>query len=138
MFILGIGGSNHDFSACLSKNNEILMMIEDERITRNKNSLGLGVAISQGFSRKYCFDNLLLRAEDVDLIVSNDIINKAILFRLKNVKTINHHLAHASSAFYCSPFDESAILIIDAVGSKQIINNNIEYESLSYMFGRRI
>ncbi|MCF8253166.1 MAG: carbamoyltransferase [Bacteroidia bacterium] len=28
----------------------------------------------------------------------------------------NHHLSHASSAFYASPFDESAILTIDGVG----------------------
>jgi carbamoyltransferase len=27
-----------------------------------------------------------------------------------------HHLAHAASAFYCSPFDEAAILTIDGVG----------------------
>jgi carbamoyltransferase len=27
-----------------------------------------------------------------------------------------HHLSHAASAFYCSPFDEAAILTIDGVG----------------------
>ncbi len=28
----------------------------------------------------------------------------------------DHHMSHAASAFYCSPFDEAAILTIDAVG----------------------
>ncbi len=28
----------------------------------------------------------------------------------------DHHLSHAASAFYCSPFDEAAILTIDGVG----------------------
>src|SRR5258706_3436101 len=28
----------------------------------------------------------------------------------------DHHMAHAASAFYCSPFDEAAILTIDGVG----------------------
>lgn len=28
----------------------------------------------------------------------------------------NHHLSHASSAFFCSPFDEAAILTVDGVG----------------------
>src|SRR5438445_11812126 len=27
-----------------------------------------------------------------------------------------HHLSHASSAFYCSPFDEAAVLTVDGVG----------------------
>lgn len=27
-----------------------------------------------------------------------------------------HHLSHASSAYYCSPYDEAAILTVDAVG----------------------
>jgi len=29
---------------------------------------------------------------------------------------IEHHLSHAASAFFCSPFDESAVLTIDGVG----------------------
>ncbi len=29
---------------------------------------------------------------------------------------IPHHLAHAGSAFFCSPFDEAGILIIDGIG----------------------
>src|SRR6266540_2101087 len=28
----------------------------------------------------------------------------------------NHHLSHAASAFFCSPFDEAAILTVDGVG----------------------
>lgn len=28
----------------------------------------------------------------------------------------NHHLSHAASAFYCSPFEEAAVLTIDGVG----------------------
>src|SRR5215813_4733468 len=28
----------------------------------------------------------------------------------------DHHLAHAASAFYCSPFEEAAVLTIDGVG----------------------
>src|SRR5262249_12869168 len=28
----------------------------------------------------------------------------------------DHHLSHAASAFFCSPFEESAILTIDGVG----------------------
>ena len=37
-------------------------------------------------------------------------------FTLNKLFFSNHHLSHAASAFYPSPFKESAILCIDAVG----------------------
>src|SRR5208282_3217422 len=41
---------------------------------------------------------------------------------------VPHHLAHAASAFYCSPYDEAAILTIDGVG---------EWATASYGVGNR-
>ena len=38
MYILGLGGSLHDFSACLVQDNKIVVAIEDERISRVKHS----------------------------------------------------------------------------------------------------
>jgi carbamoyltransferase len=32
------------------------------------------------------------------------------------VRTVNHHLCHASSAFHCSPYESAAILTLDAQG----------------------
>ena len=136
MYILGLGGSNHDFSACITNNENILCMIEDERITRKKNSKELGISLSQGFSRKYCLEKARLPISEVDLIVSNDIISPAFLFRLNNIQIINHHLAHAASAFFCSPFEESAILIVDSVGSKEKVGESLLYESVTYAYGK--
>ncbi len=34
-------------------------------------------------------------------------------------KFIEHHLCHAGSAFYVSPFEESAILVVDGIGETQ-------------------
>ena len=34
----------------------------------------------------------------------------------KDIKKISHHLSHASSAFYPSPFNDAAIIILDSVG----------------------
>jgi carbamoyltransferase len=33
-----------------------------------------------------------------------------------NVATVSHHEAHAASAFYCSGFEEAALLVVDGVG----------------------
>jgi carbamoyltransferase len=37
-------------------------------------------------------------------------------YKKKKIKFIEHHLSHAASAFYSSPFDESLILTLDGVG----------------------
>ena len=34
----------------------------------------------------------------------------------KKIKFSEHHLSHAASAFYPSPYDEAAIVIMDGVG----------------------
>lgn len=136
MYILGLGGSLHDFSACLLKDSQILSMIEDERITRDKHGINLGVRLAKGYSRKYCLEYNNIQLSDLSLIVANDIINKSILFRLNDVKFINHHLSHASSAFFTSPFEESAILVIDSVGSKLLTDEDNIYETISYYYGK--
>ena len=41
MYILGLGGSLHDFSACLMRDDEILVAIEEERITRQKHAVNI-------------------------------------------------------------------------------------------------
>ena len=56
MYVLGLGGSNHGFSACLLKDGHLESMIADERITRKKYGVGLGMRLAQGFSRNYCLD----------------------------------------------------------------------------------
>jgi carbamoyltransferase len=34
----------------------------------------------------------------------------------KNVEFVSHHESHAASAFLCSPFEQAAVLVVDAVG----------------------
>ncbi|MGE5632565.1 MAG: carbamoyltransferase N-terminal domain-containing protein [Caulobacteraceae bacterium] len=136
MVILGLGGSNHDFSACIVENGKIVSMIEDERITRKKYGIGLGVELAKGFSRKYCLEQLNYTLDDVDMIVANDILSKTMYGRLnREVILINHHLAHAASSFYPSEFEEAAILVVDAVGSKKEINGVYNYESATFAYG---
>lgn len=137
MYILGLGGSNHDYSSCLIKDGRIIYMIDDERITRKKYGTGLGVELSKGFSRNYCLENAGITLEDVDLIVANDILNPVVYQRLsKKVHLINHHLTHAAAAFYPSEWEEAAILVVDGVGSKATINGNTKYETVTFAHGK--
>src|SRR5215813_9429189 len=45
----------------------------------------------------------------------------------KRIIFSNHHLSHAASAFFCSPFEEAAILTVDGVG---------EWATATYGIGR--
>lgn len=54
------------------------------------------------------------------LFLKTDIFNELIKidssFDKKNILFSSHHLSHAGSAFYPSPFEEAAILTVDGVG----------------------
>ncbi len=136
MNILGLGGSTHDFSACLVSDGKIRCMVDDERITRKKYGIGLGMELAKGFSRNYCLEAAGITLDDVELIVANDIVSKAIYHRLGDrVHLMNHHLSHAASVFYTSEWEESAILIVDGVGSKTEIDGETLYETVTYAHG---
>lgn len=137
MYVLGLGGSNHDFSACVVNNGEVMCMIEDERITRKKHGMNLGLELAKGYSRKYSCDYTGIEEGEFDLIVANDLLSNVMYKRIqKEVHLINHHMSHAASCFYPSPFSEAAILIIDGVGSKSIVDAEFQYETISYGIGR--
>lgn len=120
MKILGIGGTTHDYSYCVMNDENILIAIEEERISREKHSQGLRSKLHRGI--QYCLQNndLIQNYDDINLIISNDAfdlnhnVESKIIDRM--VK-INHHMAHAASTFYLSPFKESAILVMDGGGS---------------------
>jgi carbamoyltransferase len=74
-------------------------------------------SIPRGFKR---FHNILW-AWLLGKLFTNKIIIKNLKkidnnFYIKKIHYIEHHLSHAASAFYPSPFEDSAILTIDGVG----------------------
>ncbi|MBX7145983.1 MAG: polysaccharide deacetylase family protein [Alphaproteobacteria bacterium] len=56
--------------------------------------------------------------------LDHDYIKLKLDFPRNKIRLVNHHDAHAASAFYPSDFDEAAVLIIDGLGS------NLETQSL--------
>lgn len=117
MNILGLGGSDHSFSACLISDDKIVCAIEEERISREKYSLGPNSIY--GKCKQYCLNELGIDLEDVDLVVGNDLLHPMFYHSLrKKIKLINHHLAHAYSGFYTLPLTKCAVLVIDGTGSR--------------------
>lgn len=137
MFILGLGGSNHDFSSCIVKNGQVLSMVEEERLSRKKHGIGMGIELAAGNSIKENFRINDIGFSDIDLIIGNEILNEVMYKRITgDVVLINHHLAHAASSYYPSPFDEAAVLVADAVGSSHMEQGTVLYDSISYAIGR--
>jgi len=135
MKILGIGGSDHDVASCIVENGEIKIAIEEERISRDKYALGTNLLL--GLSRKYCLKELNLSIKDMDAIVVDDILAETAYYPLRNkVTKISHHLAHAASVYYPSPFSEAAVLIVDNAGSLIADENGKQgLETISYGIG---
>lgn len=131
MNILGLGGSGHDWSSCLLTKDQRMVMIDEERITRMK--YGIGTNLLAAESRKYCLKALNLKSGDVDCVVTCDLTPSPFYFPFREKTVIiNHHLAHAHSAFCPSPFKKAALLIVDNSGS--IVQGN-EVETISYFKG---
>ena len=146
MHILGINLS-HDGSSCLLEDGNIVAAIAEERLDGTKrSSLGARVRKKGQNGRvpplramSYCLAARNIGLDDVDLIVADNAIEpvntdslKALLpvkdkKKVRSIPHPSHHLAHAYSTYFCSPFDESAILIADVFGSQTI--NGTEAES---------
>jgi len=126
MTVLGLKIVSHDTGAALIHDGKIVA-ISEERLNRIKHSFNLFPHLSID----YCLNALNIAPEAVDLIVIDQVgLRSKVRMRelfLKEVgekfghaeiHVINHHDAHAASAFFCSPFDDAAVLVYDGAGEK--------------------
>ena len=119
MYVLGINFSHHT-SIALLDDNQVLLCILEERLNRQK------------YYRGPPLEALKLIPQYTKHIDSIQVYNgprvgaNAVLKALAelgvtvgNLEIVNdkHHLAHAASAFYMSPFDEACIIVVDGAGS---------------------
>ncbi len=135
IYILGVNLS-HDASVCLLKNDQIVVAIESERITRVKHQR---VIITEAIN--YCLYQANIDFDDVDFIViEKDYLGKLrkILNNYKiKIYSVSHHLLHAYSVFYCSNFTKANVFVADGAGSvkKEQAQSLYEAESL-YQFNK--
>ena len=140
MYILGLHSTNslHDPTAALLKDGQLLCMIEQERLSRNKRAF----EESPTDAIAACLDYAHISMDELDAVavgwdtplfarLNNEIYDENAFWernfplerfprrRLPKLYFINHHLAHAASAFWCSGFERAAIIIIDGNGETQ-------------------
>jgi carbamoyltransferase len=126
MNILGLHIFGHDTGAALISEGR-LMAIAEERVDRRKHSGNFPVLSVNYLLKAMDLKNI----NDVDLVVGvtrygkdgRDKTRDDIRERLGysgRIHTISHHEAHAASAFFASPFDEAAVMVVDGLGSSAV------------------
>ncbi len=121
MLILGIGGWLHDGAAALLRDGEIVAAIEEEKLLRQPHAGGLP---SQAVET--CLQIAGAGYEDVDRVAlarplelgaeSSFHLRLKTMFPNARLVVVDHHDAHAASAFYASPFEKATVLTIDRRG----------------------
>ncbi len=145
MNVLGVKMTSHDTGAALISGGKIVAIAE-ERLNRVKYSEN----IFPEKSIQYCLDTYGIEPSDVDLVVTDWIGDTEIeagtlaeryfhehtasRFTKAKIVTINHHDAHAATAFFCSPFDDAAILIYDGNGDTFINNQGVRVVETETMY----
>lgn len=130
-------GNGHDCNAA-TIHEERIVAIQAERIDRIKKSSGWKRGTIAYWTKTigspefigsvdcigYCLDSLKLAPEDVCLVVVDDLGQKKLqkdeirgcVGKHVKIKRISHHLAHAASAYYCSPFNDAIIVVVGGGG----------------------
>ncbi len=142
-----------DGGAALVVDGKISVAIAEERITRKKYDGGFINSV------KYCLNSSGLKLKDIDFFVFsnccdlsldykflNKVLKKNKLFIPLNKIIINpsHHMAHACSTFFASPFDKALLVVVDNEGNilkkkyKSYWKNSLERTSVYIAEGNKV
>lgn len=119
-YVLALGGSNHDFSCVLMRGRDIIVAIEEERLSRRKHGLADFYSNPVRHSVAYCLAYAGITLDDVAAIVSSDLLPARVHheFRGRHLRLFPHHLCHAASVLLMlPPRSRAAVLIYDGMGS---------------------
>ncbi len=144
-YILGLNLS-HDRSAAIVHDGEVVVAIEEERLDRIKHSEGF--LIQGHFERltktlplkavTYCLETADIGIDELDAVVANRPLGDGGIWRtlrelpirdkskVHELPVPSHHLTHAATAYYTSPFESAAILVVDQAGSRFPGTSDIE------------
>lgn len=119
--IVGLGGLLSDPSCCVVKNGELVSALEQKKISRRDRP---GAFPEEAFGQ--ALDIAGIGLNDVDCVAvarrfttsseSAAQLELRARFPQSEIVVVEHHHAHAASAYYTSPFDNAKVLSVDRAG----------------------
>jgi carbamoyltransferase len=150
MIILGLGGILSEPACAVLKDGELVAAIEQEKVARRPPSGGLpdeAIALALQLANATpanvnCVALVRPFAQNIHLALRSQFPNAQVLM-------VEHHTAHAASAYYASPFDQATVLTLDrdgdfrsaarwhASGNQLQLEKDLYYpDSLGDLYGR--
>jgi carbamoyltransferase len=118
-WVLGLGGSSHDYSAALCADLDVRVAIEGERLSRVKHGRPHFFDDPVRPAVAYCLASEGQEIAGLDRVVSGSYFPQRTI-RDWSVTTYDHHLCHAASAVMMLPADTRAcVIVFDGAGSQQ-------------------
>lgn len=120
MTILGLGGLNDDAAACLLRDGKVLAAVEQKKLAR---TVARDAVIPEA-AVAACLEIASVAADHVDVVAVARPFAAGTAFHLRiralfpnaQLQVVDHHHAHAASAFYPSGFSSATVLTFDRGG----------------------
>lgn len=137
--VLGLGGSNHDFSAALIVDGRIVVAIEDERLQGIKRGRAEWHSEPARDAAMYCLESQGIGQDELDgIFCCDDLERPTDWMDWSKVTFVNHHTAHAAAAYFPFPHERSTLLVIDGHGSPvRDMADGYEVETISVGWAER-
>jgi carbamoyltransferase len=122
MIILGISGIQGDAASAVLKDGEIVAAVEESKLVRRSAQWRVRGEMP-AHSIETCLGLAGTGPEQVDMVAvvrpipeSDFHLKLRAHFPNSRIVMLGHHLAHAASAYYPSPFEEATVLTLDRAG----------------------
>jgi carbamoyltransferase len=122
MIVLGIGGLTGDSASAVLRDGEIVAAIEESKLARRQAAWG-GHGDLPAHSISKCLELAKAKPEQVDAVaVARPVPDSDFYLKLRarfpqsRIVAVEHHQAHAASAYFPSPFDDADVLTFDRGG----------------------
>jgi carbamoyltransferase len=116
MIILGLGGLQGGGACAVLKDGTIVAAIEESKLSRTPRAGVPEAAVAE------CLRLTGVSRDAVDCVAVVRPVDPSLHFSLRElfpraeVAVVEHHLAHAASAFFASPFEQATVLTLDHTG----------------------
>src|ERR1043166_9182530 len=121
MIIVGIGGILGDTATAILRDGELIATVEESKLARRAHWGRQGDLPERSIDT--CLELARAKRAEVDAVaIARPIPESGFHLRLRahfpnaRIVVLEHHAAHAASAYFPSPFDDATVLTLDRGG----------------------